>query len=520
MRITNRKTRVTGDVVDGVREDIEEDIRERTEAFDEAIRRFGRLVEGFADSEVEMFTITRSLWWALMVVGLRAVELIWARRRRAPDATSVRDARGNKYAYRKQKSYTLRCVFGKARVRGAQYLRGQDGRTADECCPQISRMGMLSIAGAFGVQLATECAHTASRMPFDTAKSQLERRLPYVPSKRGLMGIVDHLAGDAHLVLNSLPPPRGDVLVVQFDGRGLPRISDEEYNRRCRPHTKGDEAKPRRRRNKSSYLDTKRGVGKNKTQSREVSVGIVYGLERSDGGRWEPVGDKQYFARMGDREAVMAQLSRAIEARNEAPDRVVLITDGDPHYEKLHQKYLPDAEHVVDFFHVCEYLWDAACGLRDEHHDKKAFVGAAKDLLLDGNPEAVIAWLKMEFLELPKRGPGTKSQREAVKAAIDYIDDRTEKMPYDELLVEGIEIGSGAVESAVRQVVQLRFDGPGMRWGQQRPNWLLSLVCVRLSDKWRRLEQMLNRNSQSTPTQIQRMTPTGVAEARQLKSAA
>lgn len=60
-------------------------------------------------------------------------------------------------------------------------------------------------------------------------------------------------------------------------------------------------------------------------------------------------------------------------------------------------------------------------------------------------------------------------------------------MRCDELLEAGLEIGSGAVESAVRQVVALRFDGSGMRWGDDRANRMLSLVYVRLSRRWNKL---------------------------------
>ena len=76
-------------------------------------------------------------------------------------------------------------------------------------------------------------------------------------------------------------------------------------------------------------------------------------------------------------------MSRAIKARNEAPDRIVLIIDGDSHYEKLHQKYLPYAQHGADFFHVCKYLRDAACGICGDRRRKTAFVKAAKDLFVE-----------------------------------------------------------------------------------------------------------------------------------------
>ena len=516
MRVTNRKTRVTDDVVKEVREDIEADIRRRHKCFEEARDEFGALVEEFCASDDDFFAITRTLWDALMILGLRAVELIWARRRRAPEKTSVYDAEGTKFRYHKQRGYSLRCIFGQGEVRGSQYIHGKNARSGDRLCPQMSRMGVWSLGDAFGPQLALECAHAASQMPFDTAKEQLERFIPYVPSKRSLLGIVDALAPHAQAVKDSQRCPTGDVIVVQFDGRGMPKISPEEYLKRCRPHQKGDEAPPRRRRNQSQYLDSKTGVGKNKTKTREVSVGIIYALNQTDDGGWEMAGDKQYFARMGDREAVMAQMGRQLDALDDEPDRILFLTDGLPHYETLRDRYLPDkTEHVVDFYHVCEYLWDAGAAIRKKRRKKFGWVGAAKDLLRKGQAEAVITWLEQEYQKLPRRGPGTKDRRKTVEDAIEYIESRTDMMPYDELLDTGLEIGSGAVESAVRQVVALRFDGPGMRWGDDRPNRMLSLVCVRLSRRWNKLETRLRQHVRSSHSKIRRITPIGVAEQRQ-----
>ena len=47
-----------------------------------------------------------------------------------------------------------------------------------------------------------------------------------------------------------------------------------------------------------------------------------------------------------------------------------------------------------------------------------------------------------------------------------------------------LEIGTGAIEGAVRQIVAIRFDGPGMRWGDQRPQLLLHMICLRLNGAW------------------------------------
>jgi hypothetical protein len=332
--------------------------------------------------------------------------------------------------------------------------------------------------------------------------------------------LIDKLGPAAKKALEAAPCPTGDILIVQLDGRGLPKIRDEEHEKRCRKHKKGTRKKSRRRRNDSCYLDKKRKTGQKKAKKREVTVGIVYALNRGEDGGLNPTGEKHYFARLGDREAVMAHLGRKLAGLEAPPERVIFLSDGAPQYVDLCTKYLPGAEHVIDYYHVLEYVWDAANAVKNpERIEHEAWVRQLKRFLRQGKPELVVAMLRAELFRIPKRGPGNKSRRERIETAISYIEKRAEMMPYDELLAEGLEIGSGAVESAVRQVVQMRFDGPGMRWGERRPDELLNLVCVRLSRQWGGLEDQVCRMAKQQ-REIHRITPLGVQEARQRKAAA
>jgi hypothetical protein len=51
---------------------------------------------------------------------------------------------------------------------------------------------------------------------------------------------------------------------------------------------------------------------------------------------------------------------------------------------------------------------------------------------------------------------------------------------YRDLRRRDLDIGSGAVEGAVRNLVGIRLDGPGMRWSRGRSERLLHLRCILL----------------------------------------
>ena len=64
-------------------------------------------------------------------------------------------------------------------------------------------------------------------------------------------------------------------------------------------------------------------------------------------------------------------------------------------------------------------------------------------------------------------------------------------MIYRALRADDLDIGSGAVEGAVRNLVGMRLDGPGMRWSRQRSERILHLRCILLNGHWHTFTQYL-----------------------------
>ena len=76
----------------------------------------------------------------------------------------------------------------------------------------------------------------------------------------------------------------------------------------------------------------------------------------------------------------------------------------------------------------------------------------------------------------PKRvRPKTPQLRESLQSLIRYYSENAARMRYDEYLRLGYGIGSGAVESAHKQVVHARFRQAGMRWSEAGARRLLAL---------------------------------------------
>lgn len=139
---------------------------------------------------------------------------------------------------------------------------------------------------------------------------------------------------------------------------------------------------------------------------------------------------------------------------------------------------------ILDFWHAMEYAWAFAhlCyGEQSAKADRWAHQIAAD--LRAGKVRNVIARLK-------RMRPKSVEARKSLEALIRYYSDNASRMQYDEYLRLGYGIGSGAVESAHKQVIHARFRQAGMRWSEAGARRLLALRLLLLNDNWALLDQL------------------------------
>lgn len=140
---------------------------------------------------------------------------------------------------------------------------------------------------------------------------------------------------------------------------------------------------------------------------------------------------------------------------------------------------------ILDFWHAIEHAWEFA-RLRYGPDSKvgRQWVGRLAKDLRAGKVKVVLRRL---------RRLKTRSQEEKDKltALIRYYDNHQDRMRYDEYLRLGYGIGSGAVESAHKQVVHARLRQAGMRWSEPGARRLLALRLLLLNDEWSLLDRLV-----------------------------
>lgn len=139
---------------------------------------------------------------------------------------------------------------------------------------------------------------------------------------------------------------------------------------------------------------------------------------------------------------------------------------------------------ILDFWHALEHAWGFA-RLRYGAGSAQAdgWVHQIAEDLRAGKVQEVIA-------RLQRLRPKTPELRESLQALIRYYSENATRMRYDEYLRLGYGIGSGAVESAHKQVVHARMRQAGMRWSEAGARRLLALRLLLLNDDWALLDRM------------------------------
>jgi hypothetical protein len=220
---------------------------------------------------------------------------------------------------------------------------------------------------------------------------------------------------------------------------------------------------------------------------REVKTGVL--LLPSE--RVEPSPGRRTVVRrflvtcLGDADAIFAHLYAQLRELGwvGAHTVVVIVGDGAEWIWNRASMFVRRCE-ILDFWHALEHAWGFA-QLRYGEGSAQAdrWVHEIAEDLRAGKVQDVIARMK-------RVRPKTPELRESLQGLIRYYSENAGRMRYDEYLRLGYGIGSGAVESAHKQVVHARFRQAGMRWSEAGARRLLALRLLLLNENWALLDRL------------------------------
>jgi hypothetical protein len=216
----------------------------------------------------------------------------------------------------------------------------------------------------------------------------------------------------------------------------------------------------------------------------EVKLGLVAGW--ADGELQAPsyVAAREPAAAFGARLATEAARRGALEitrweggvtGRGLAVLRELgLYGDGAPWIWTLGDERFDARIEVVDPYHAYQHLHPAARALFGDTPTASAWVERRKADLMTAGVEPVLAAFRV-------KAP-TPEAAEVLRLERGYFTTNAERMNYPALRLDGLPLGSGAIESAADHLVQRRMKRAGMRWSEAGGDAILA-VRARLRSK-------------------------------------
>ena len=236
---------------------------------------------------------------------------------------------------------------------------------------------------------------------------------------------------------------------------------------------------------------TAKGRNRYRTDWREPKLLMIYVLD--DEGKM----DQEFLAvldgTLDGPNAVFALMESYLrELKVEGADQILFIADGarwiwkrvEPLVRGLGIK--PEQINcLVDFYHAVEHLGAiAAKKSRWTIQERKTWVKRQRRRLLKGQTQEVLD--EIETVCGPHCSGVLKRERGYFRQNI-----KAGRMDYHRLAEAKWPIGSGAIESAIRRVINLRLKGPGIFWHKKSAEAVLLLRAYYKAGRWKNLENQV-----------------------------
>ncbi len=184
--------------------------------------------------------------------------------------------------------------------------------------------------------------------------------------------------------------------------------------------------------------------------------------------------NRDYVTYLGDVEGFKRLLfTHAVSYGYGRYEETVVVSDGSAWIDNMGEELFPDAQRILDLYHLKENVYSYAKEkFRYVEEQYRPWAEKKCQQLEDGEWENVLSDL---------------NPNEKYINSVDlyhYITENKKAINYPEYKRKGYFIGSGAIESGHKEVVQDRMKRAGMRWEPETAQYLLTLRALKKSGRW------------------------------------
>lgn len=163
-------------------------------------------------------------------------------------------------------------------------------------------------------------------------------------------------------------------------------------------------------------------------------------------------------------------------------EKTVILSDGAPWISNMADEICPNCIHILDIFHLFENVSTYGKALFPNNEDKsKQWSEHTCTLLKNGKADIVLEELKTMPRPISENCVNLPN----------YIASNLNHINYPEYRKMGLFVGSGAIESGNKVVLQKRLKQAGMRWEPQTAQYMLALRAKSESGMWPECEQQV-----------------------------
>ena len=219
---------------------------------------------------------------------------------------------------------------------------------------------------------------------------------------------------------------------------------------------------------------------------RENKLGIFFSesdmYKRKD--KSNIINHKEFVSYIGNVETFrILVFAKAVELKYWEYENIVFISAGATWLRNMIKELFPEATQILDKYHLIENIYGYGKFIFDNNIKK---VEKFKDKIIgycySGEYKEIEKELKKyKHIEIPS----------TICNLPTYLENNKDKIDYTTYEHNGWFVGSGAIESSNKTIVQQRLKQAGMRWSVDGANYIITLRCMKESDKWNETEKIV-----------------------------
>lgn len=192
------------------------------------------------------------------------------------------------------------------------------------------------------------------------------------------------------------------------------------------------------------------------------------------------ISNSQYVAHLGSSKDFTRIMDDLTESYGKLGKQLLFISDGATWIKNWIDDAFPEAISILDYYHACEHLHEFSSSFFKDKEVEQKWTSQQKELLLTS-----------QVLEVVKNIKALAKNKQKAKNLIAYYKANADRMDYQKYKQMGCGIiGSGAIESAHRTVIQKRMKLSGQRWSKKGAQNMLNLRVINKNHQWSRVIEL------------------------------